>query len=154
MNLTTTIRRVCYDEILGAPNAQQLIDEYDAECSIPLIGKINPQAGMYAALEAAGVMHFFGVYAGDDLVGFASVVMSIQPHYGLKLATVGDLFVASSHRSGRTGRSLMDMIEAHARLHECVAILIIAPVDSQLAMVLLASKPYECTNVVFCRNLA
>jgi GNAT superfamily N-acetyltransferase len=154
MTKTTTIRSVRYDEILGAPNAQQLIDEYGAECSIPLIGKIDQQPQIYAALEAAGIFHCFGVYAGDELVGFASILGSVLPHYGRRVASVESLFLSAAYRVGGTGKALMADIEAHARLLECVAIVYTAPVNSQLVMLLQASKSYALTNVVFCKGLA
>jgi GNAT superfamily N-acetyltransferase len=154
MTMTTEIRRVNYRDILDAPNAQQLIDEYGAECSIPLIGKIDQQPQIYAALEAAGIFHCFGVYAGDELVGFASILASVLPHYGQKVASVESLFLASAYRPGCTGKALMAAIESHARLLECVAIVYTAPINSALAMVLLATKPYALTNAVFCKRLA
>jgi GNAT superfamily N-acetyltransferase len=158
---TTYIRRVSHSEILLAPNAQHLIDEYAAECSIPQIGKINQQPETYAKLEAAGLMSCFGVFAKlahsldePELVGFASVLMTELPHYGRKVATVESLFLARSHRPGGTGRALMDAVEAHAKENGCVAILYSAPEDSQFHFVLAFSRKYNLTNLVFCRSLA
>jgi GNAT superfamily N-acetyltransferase len=155
MTISTTIRKISYASILGAPNAQALIDEYDAECSIPMIGKISPKAATYSALEQAGMLHCFGAYAGDGtLVGFASLLITELPHYSRRVATVESLFVTPGSRPDGAGKRLMRAIEEHAHMFGCEHILYSAPVESSLAMMLLASKPYKCTNVVFCRSLA
>ena len=161
MSTRTTIRRVSHTEILAAPNAQQLIDEYAAECSIPQIGKINQQGEIYAALEQSGLMTCFGVFAHLDhpldppsLVGFASVLISVLPHYGCRVATVESLFVAGAQRDGGAGRDLMAALELHAQEAGCPAILYSAPEDSDFHFVLAASRPYKLTNVVYCRSLA
>ena len=153
MSALTTIRRISYQDILGSPNAQALIDEYGAECSIPLIGKINQQPETYRMLEQSGMMHCFGVFDADRLVGFASVLTSVIPHYGQKVATVESLFVSSGHRSGGTGRALMATIEAHASTEGCVAILYSAPAHSQFEQLLTLYPVYTRTNSVFCRRL-
>jgi GNAT superfamily N-acetyltransferase len=154
MSTRTLIRRVSHSEILCAANAQELIDEYAAECSIPQIGKIDQQGETYAQLEAAGLMSCFGVFDGERLVGFASVLMSVLPHYGRKVATVESVFLAASHRAGGTGRALMDAIEEEAKQAECVAILYSAPAYSRFNYVLAALRAYSCTGLVYCRSFA
>jgi GNAT superfamily N-acetyltransferase len=163
------IRRVSHSEILCARNAQQLIDEYAAECSISQIGKIDQQAETYAQLEAAGLLQCFGVFEEYDpgelrgpalppdffvqMVGFASVLTSVPPHYGCKVAAVESLFVSRNHRANGTGRALMDAIEDCAAGAGCGAILYSAPAYSRFAKVLAAHPDYVQTSLVFCRSL-
>ncbi len=149
---TVSIRRVSHSDILSAVNAEQLIDEYAAECSIETIGKINPQVEAYAALENSGMMAFFGVF-DPELVGFATVLSLVAPHYNRKLATVESMFVTKAHRNGGTGRALMNAIEDHASSEKCDAIFYSAPSSSQFSKLLAASHSYICTNVVYCRGL-
>jgi GNAT superfamily N-acetyltransferase len=159
---TPSIRRVSYSEILGAGNAQELIEEYAAECSIPQLGQVEPQAETYAKLEAAGLMACFAAYepydtpAGDvpRLIGFGAVLVSAQPHYGgRKVAMVESLFVARQRRRSGASGQLMHWIEQHAAEAGCVAVLYSAPAYSRFAKVLAASHTHVCTNVVYARGL-
>lgn len=156
MSTRAIIRRVSYSEILGAVDAQALLEEYSAECSIPQIGEIKPQPATYAQLEAAGFLECLGVFDEDEdrLIGFAAVLAIVNPHYGEKLATVESLFVAKLHRAGGAGVALIEAIEQHARQAGCVAILYTAPAYSRFAVLLAAGRAYSCTNLVYCRRLA
>lgn len=155
MSTWATIRRVCHAEILGAPNARALIAEYAAECSILQIGEIHPQAEIYAMLERSGHMATFGVYtASEELIGFATVLTTICPHYGRMLATVESLFVRIDHRPGGIGRALMDAIEQHAAQQDCTAVLYSARAHSRFSALLAASDEYIRTNEVYCRSVA
>lgn len=163
------IRRVSHLQILCAPNAQQLIDEYAAECSISQIGRIDVQAETYAQLEAAGLMTCFGVFEDYDpgelrgpalpadffvqLVGFGSVLITVPPKYGRKVGMVEGVFVSRSHRAHGTGRALMDALEDHAAAAGCGSILYSARAHSRFARLLAADSAYVQTNVVYCRTL-
>lgn len=172
MDEAVTIRPVAYAEILGAGNARELLEEYAAECALPELGPVNPQAEIYAAIERTGAFQCFGMHLrcgqlrpegapadGDGireevLVGFASVLVYVVPHYGKRIATVESLFVAAAHRSGRRGNKLMKAVEEHARAQGCVAVLYSAPVRSQLARLLfLLETEYRNSNHVFLKRL-
>lgn len=153
MSVSSTIRKVSYSDILGDSNAQVLLEAYAAECSIPVLGSINPQSEIYSALEQSGSSRCFGVYEGDELVGFANELTSILPHYGRMAAVVESLYVGRSHRSGGTGIALMDAVEGYAREAGCAAILYSAPAGSRFDKLLAARRQYACTNIVYCRSL-
>lgn len=127
--------------------------EYAKESSIPEIGEINPQAQLYAAMEASGMLRIFGAYVEDVLVGFATILLYVLPHYGKKIATVESLFLMQSQRKTGLGKGLMDEIERCAKEHDCVAILYSAPFGSQLERLLDISRPYRQTNSIFTRRL-
>ena len=144
------IRRSSFAELLAAP---ELIEEYGAECSIPEIGPIDPQPEIYAAMEANGLMHSFAAMSGDSIVGFATVLTVVLPHYGRKVATLESIFVSERFRSNGHGIELMRAVEAYAKESGCVAILYSAPAGGQLERVLNKSRIYHRTNAVFCRGL-
>ena len=144
------IRPVRFEMILGATG---LIEEYDAECSIPEIGEIDPQGALYAQMEAAGLMRCFGVFMGGWLVGFASILFYILPHYGKRVASVESLFIAKAHRASGNGAALMQAIEQDAKARGCVVMLYSAPTGSKLERLLLLKKRYRRTNAVFTRKL-
>jgi GNAT superfamily N-acetyltransferase len=142
------IAPVTYLDILAAP---ELLAEYAAECSIPEIGTVNPQAETYAALEKAGVVQMFGAFYVEHMVGFASVLVTVLPHYGKKVATLESLFVSQANRSGGLGAHLISAVEEFARQAGCVAILYSAPAGGSLEKLLNLHKKYRHTNTVFCR---
>jgi GNAT superfamily N-acetyltransferase len=143
------IRRITYDEILDAPNAGALFKEYGEECSIPEIGEPNPQRAMYAWMEKADLMHSFGAYESGELVGFATVLVSVLPHYGKKIANMESFFLGQSHRRGNAGRTFMAWLEAFAKEMECAALLYNARAGSSLEKLLGAIPEYQRTNSVF-----
>lgn len=146
------IRRISYSEILGSPNAQALLDGYAAECAIEEIGEPSPQGEMYAKLESANVLQCFGAYAEGLLVGFASVLISVLPHYGQLTATVESIYVEPKMR-GLLGIPLMATIEAYATERGCQVILYSAPTGSRFEWLLASLQSYAQTNSVFCRRL-
>ena len=147
------VRPACFFEILGAPNAADLVREYAEECSIPAIGPVNPQPAIYRALEQSGVMQCFAAFEDGAIVGFATVLCSVFPHYGRKVATVESLFVAGAHRQSEAGRELMAAIEQHAQQVGAVGILYSAPAGGKLERLLASKHAYRRTNTVFFRSL-
>lgn len=147
------IKPVCYSEILEAPNAQRLFTAYAAECSIPEIGEAHPQSKQYELLESAGVLHTFGVYEEDELIGFASVLICSLPHYGRKVATIESIFIHPEHRDACIGRTLMLVVEQFADVQGCAAILYSAPSGSRFNKLLDHLPEYRNTNAVYCRSL-
>lgn len=145
------IRAVRYSDILGSEEAKELLREYATECSIPELGTTNPQIGMYAAMENSGLMRSFGAFKDDCLVGFATVLVYVLPHYGRKICTVESIFVAREHRA-ELGKNLMVAVESHASENGCAGVLYSAPRGSRFERLLGSLKSYRQTNSVFLRS--
>lgn len=143
-----TVAAIPYTDIRDQP---ALLAEYAAECGIAAVGKPDPQWEIYEQIQAAGRIQGFGVYVGDSMVGFAGVLMTVLPHYGVKAATVESLFVASAYRRSGAGTQLLAHIEREAERAGCKAILYSAPAGGQLEALL--GKRYARTNSVFCKPL-
>lgn len=143
-----TVSGISYAKVINEP---ELLAEYATECSITLIGTPNPQWETYAAMEAVGLMQVFAAYSDDHMVGFASVLVAVLPHYGVKIATVESLFVSKDQRGTGVGARLMQIIERYATGAGCKAILYSAPADGRLEELL--GKRYARTNSVFCKPL-
>lgn len=150
--MSAVIRPARYSEILDAPNAQELLNEYAEECSIPEIGSTAPKTETYAMLEDSGAMHCFGVYIEEQLVGFAAVLLPILPHYSVRVATIESIFVAQEHRA-QVGSVLLLVIEQFADLQGCAAVLYTTPAGSRFDTLLSLSSEYRHTNNVYCRSL-
>jgi len=145
------IERVSSADVLAC---HALISEYAAECSIPAIGEINPQAEAYAAMEKTGLLHSFMVFEDGEKIGFAMMVTPIFPHYGKRVASVESLFIAKDARKTSAGHELMRTIEEYAKQAGCVGILYSSPAGGQLERLLEAKKQYQRTNAVFFRGFA
>lgn len=145
------IRPVSYATILYDPNAASLLAEYAAECSIPALGVPSPQRDLYAMLEASGGFQAFGVYDGDVLVGFASVLIYALPHYGQKIATTESIFISESQRG--MGHGLLGYLNEYARENGCVAFLYTAPQGSRFDRMMSVMDEYSHTNNVYLRSL-
>ena len=143
-----TIAAISCTDIKDQP---ELLAEYAAECSIPALGPISPQWEMYAALQQAGALKVYAVYANEAMVGFSAVLHHVLPHYGALVGVVESLFVAKSHRRTSAGRNLMHAIEAGARQAGCKAIVYAAPAGGQLEAVL--GKRYPRTGSSYCKPL-
>jgi len=75
------IRPVSYADIFNHPSFSALTEEYGAECST--LGRPNPQPDLYDLLERSGGFQAFGVYEDEALVGYASVLIYVLPHFGI-----------------------------------------------------------------------
>lgn len=126
--------------------------EYAAECSIPLIGPINPQPQIYAAMETAGVLRAFGVFREGKMIGFATVFLPVLPHYGKRPATVESLFVTKGERRGGTFSRLRRAIKDNVR-DVSEAILYSAPAGGAMETILMHDSSCVRTNVIFAETL-
>ena len=149
-----TILPVSFAVILEAPSAKELLKEYSEECSIQAIGPINPQAAIYEALEQNGAMQCFGAFDGVQIVGFASVLMTVLPHYGKKVATVESLFVPAEYRHSAAGTYLLRAIDEQAKESGCVGVLYSAPTGGRLERLLDIKGAFQRTNAIFYRSLS
>lgn len=141
-----SIRAVSYVEWLAETG---LIAEYAAECSNPDIGEIKPHAETYAALESVGVMHSFAAFDGERMVGFATLLTPILPHYSKREPTVESLFVERKSRRTGAWSGLKKALKHCAQSFGCTGILLSAPVGGKLEKVLESSKDCRRTNAVF-----
>lgn len=132
---------------------RELIAEYAVECSIPEIGEINPSPEMYAAMERAGILKIFGAFHAEQLVGFASVLITVLPHYSKKVCTLESIFVLRSMRIHGLGTELMQAVKRYAKEEGCQAILYSAPSGGRLEKVLNSDKRTRCTSAIFCQKL-
>lgn len=145
------LREVPVAEVLGEG---ALIRAYAEECSILEIGEINPQQKIYDNMEKAGLMRTFGVFVDATIVGFATILIFVLPHYGKKVATVESLFVSKAHRRSNAGLKLMAHIEEAARAAGCTVMLYNARSGTNLEKLLTVLPQYQLTNSVFLKDLS
>lgn len=141
-------------DLIGNPDSRALLSAYGEECSIEAIGRPNPQIEQYQRMESIGLCQVFGLFSDSLLVGFASVLTSVLPHYGKKAATVESLYVAKGWRDGIGSAKLIKAIEAYAESSGCVAMLYSAPAGGSFEAFLGGRKEYAKASSVFCRKFS
>jgi GNAT superfamily N-acetyltransferase len=149
------IRRVSVDEVFDEKGFQALRDEYEAEASRdPALRNKEPDRKGYDALVRAGLMVALGAFAGERLVGVATVLFSPVLHAGMEyIAVTETLFVAKAHRAGGLGLRLLRAAEAVAAEHGAKGLYVSAPTGGVLERVL-PRRGYRETNKVFYRSFA
>jgi Acetyltransferase (GNAT) family len=147
------IRPVSYADILSDPNAKALLHEYALECSLPELGYASPQAELYELLEKSGGFQAFGVYDGENLVGFATVLIYVLPHYGQKVATTESIFISKEYRAAHAFSHLTSAIQSYAMEAGCLAFLYSANSGSRFDRLLDAWKRARHSNNVYIVSL-
>lgn len=132
-------------DILGDAD---MIAEYASESSITHMPPINAQADMYAMLETSGAMRCYGAYKDGVMVGFATVLTSVLPHYGALTSITESIFIIKKHRKSGAGMALIRHIENDSADRGSVGLLVSAPSGGSLSKVL-PHVGYEHTNEVF-----
>lgn len=138
-----TICSISPDVILDS----SLLKAYEEECANPLLGPTNPDRGMYEAMAKTGILACFGCFESDRMVGFATVLITVYPHYSKKVATVESLYAV------RGGSALKSTIKQFAKMSGCTEILYSAPIGGRFEKLLQASKSCVRTSSIFGERL-
>lgn len=150
--MTLEIRKCTALEILSNPCFPALRDEYARESSIHGLPDPAEKMEMYVAMDGGGILHIYGAFWGDELVGFVAVLAPVLPHYGVTIAVTESLFVASAHRKTGAGLRLIRTAERHAKDIGSPGLLVSAPFGGRLAT-LLPRIGYNETNRVFLKRI-
>ena len=145
------IRPVSYADILNDPNAKVLLHEYALECSLPELGYASPQPELYELLEKSGGFQAFGVYEGENLIGFATVLDYVVPHYGQKIGLTESIFLLKEYRC--SGIDLLDRLESYSKEKGCLALIYSAPAESRFDRMLSVSKRARHSNNAYIVSL-
>jgi GNAT superfamily N-acetyltransferase len=131
-----------------------LLAEYAEECAMEGMPPPELHEPLYMAMERSGSMDVLCATVEGRLVGFLVLLVSPNPHYGgAKIGVVESFFVARNKRKTGAGDALQRFANASATQRGAVAILVIAPLGSKLALVLERDKAYRESNRVFFRRL-
>lgn len=109
------IRPLTVDEFESSGRMEDLIAEYSAISALEDLPPINPSMQMYRELEAIGMYRMFGAYQDETLVGFIGFLVSVLPHYSVKVATCESCFVAKEYRSTGAGLKLLRHAKREAK---------------------------------------
>lgn len=149
------IKPITIADLEAAANIQEILDAYAAEASPDIKGLPRPLAKVdtYKQLESIKVIHTFGAFIDDLLVGYLIIMAPIMPHYSVRIAVSESFFVLKEYRPTGAGMKLLITAEEWAKEAGAVGILVSSPVGGDLAEVL-PRVGYQETNRVFFRSLS
>lgn len=148
MDHSVVIRKCLVSEVENAPTIGELLAEYGCESAI--YGLPPPSAKMetYRQLELVGALHVIGAFIDDELIGLATVMLPVLPHYNVAVAVTESFFVLKAFRKTGAGLKLLAEVERYSRTYNSPGQLVNAPFGSDLAAVL-PHIGYEQTGCVF-----
>jgi hypothetical protein len=114
---------------------------------------LKPDRERYATLERAGVILALGAFDGDRMVGYSVNLVGPHLHYAdLAFAQNDVLFIAKSHRLGRTGYTLIKATEVAAKARGAQMLVWHAKQDTALD-VLLPRLGYGVQDILYSKEL-
>lgn len=146
--MSVVIQRTTFNEIKDSG----LTAEYAAECAIAELPPPNMQIDQYNAMDAAGIIYPLGAYFEGTLIGFITIICSVLPHYGVKVAVSESFFVGKQWRKSGAGHKLREAAEKYAAESGCIGVLLSAPVGGDLSKIL-PRVGYRETSLVFFKCL-
>ena len=147
-----TIRECSVAEFCASDNLDELFSEYADESSVNGLPRYNVNFDTYHMLDKAGAIKLACAYAGEVIVGFISVLVTVLPHYSATLATAESYFVAKKYRAGGAGLRLLRCGERFAQDAGSPGLLVSAPAAGILSTIL-PKLGYKNTNLVFFKKL-
>lgn len=140
-------------DILHPDNAH-LLAAYREESSIAEMPPAYAHLQAYAQLERGGILHCFGAYIDGSMVGFATTIISVLPHYSALAAVMESIFVETKSRKSGAGIKLFRAIQRYAASKGACGLLVSAPVDGHFAKMLNHPRSgFKHTNQIFFKRL-
>lgn len=147
------VRRITFGELESDPNFRWLIEVYAEESQIAGLPPANYHSELYHRMEATGTFFVLGAYRNGEMVGFVNFIVTVLPHYGVKVATTESIFVAREFRRTGAGVKLIREMEKICAELGAVGVLVSAPSGGRLAEVMPGLK-YRETNQIFFKAVA
>lgn len=152
--MTVTIRQCTFDELASAAAFDALCVEYAAESGrMSELGEPRIDAAQYRAMEAAGIACCIGAWRDDELVGFGVLTLSVLPHFSVLVGGLISFFVGASARRTGAGTQIRLTAERIAEERGAVGLIISAPSESRLDVILPRSG-YRTTNRLYFKGFA
>lgn len=147
------IRRCCVSDIETADNFAALMAEYTQESSIQGMPKPDAKWDTYKNLELSKMLHSFGAFIDDMMIGFITVLSPVLPHYSKLVSVTESFFVGHEYRKSGAGLKLLHEAEKCATDLGSPGLLVSAPTGGVLADIL-PHLGYIETNRVFFRKFS
>ena len=149
------LRYLPYDTFIAQETLPDLLNEYADECAtpgLPVARELSHCHASYRSLEAAGVFAIIGAFSGVMMRGFISVIVTDLPKYTEPMAATESYFVAAAYRHYGFGARLLAGAEGYAKEKGAAGLLVSAPADSRLN-VIMGRSGYAPSNTVYMKAL-
>lgn len=130
------IQKITVTQLYDLPGFEDMIAEY-ATHAIKKMPRPLYRKEDYLPLEAMGILSVWCAMYGEQVVGFASCLVSKIPHYGCGVAIAESLFVRKGVRAAGFGIRLIEAVECHGREAGAPAVFFSCPIGSEFKKVLL-----------------
>ncbi|MFM0261867.1 GNAT family N-acetyltransferase [Paraburkholderia sediminicola] len=141
------IRQCTFDELASAAGFDVLCAEYAAESGRLGLGAANVDPAFYRALESSGGA-ILGTWCDDSLIGFGALTLSVLPNFSQLIGCLTAIFITASARKTGAGTAIRQAAEQIARERGAVGMMISAPSESRLDVILQRSS-YRATHHVY-----
>jgi len=138
-------------DVFDHPDVSLVFDEYAAEAATHGL-PARPVRSIYQQLENVGVLFALAALDGERLAGFMFVLVSLNPHYNIRLAVSESYFVRQCYRKAGAGLDLLHAAERLAQAQQAEGLLVSAPHGGRLEAVLGLHGAYQQSNSVFFRS--
>lgn len=109
------IKSFTVSEVIQHPDFNAVVEDYTAESGNPDLGPGMPAFDLYKQLESAGLFRVECAVDGDRLVGMVTVLVTVYPHFGKKVASVESLWLSKGYRKGPAGLKLIRRAQVMAK---------------------------------------
>ena len=148
------IKALTVDEFRARPEWPALIREYAIESALDeFADTAAPQWDTYQALMDQGTLIALGAFDDDALVGFITAMVTVLPHFGVRMVCTESYFVAAASRHTGAGLALLREAQVVAQAVDAYGLLVSAPEGSRLARVL-SGTDFKPTHRVFFKPTA
>ncbi len=149
--MSVTIARCSIDTLWSDTRFACVVSAYAAEGAYAGMPPPQPSREAYNSMEQRGVLAVMRADRDGALVGFAKLVLTVSPHYGVPIAVIESVFVMREHRSA-AGAPLVRAIIKTARTSGAQTILATAPIGSRLGR-MLPKIGFSPTSTTYMRGL-
>jgi GNAT superfamily N-acetyltransferase len=149
--MSVTIARCGIDTLWSDARFACVASAYADEGAYSGMPTPQPSRDAYRSMEQRGFLAVMRVDRDGALVGFATLVLTVSPHYGVPIAVIESVFVMPEHR-GAAGARLVRAIIETARTSGAHTILATAPIGSRLGR-MLAKIGFAPTSTTYQRRL-
>ena len=139
------VDRCTVADLEAHPNFHDLIGEYADECATEGLPRPYGKLDLYKTIEAAGFAQAVKATYDGEMIGFAVVISTVNPHHGVMLSVTETLFISMPHRKRGAGLRLIGECRRIARDKGAPKLLLTAHEGSYLLGLLSIMK--SCTPI-------
>lgn len=127
------LKAISFSDLFDHPLFADLCIEYAQESGNADLGVAVPNSARYLMLEEQGLAVCVGAFEGEDMIGFAAMILSEHPHYSATIVVCDALFIKKEQRKGPAGLRLISKVKEMAKEHGAVGVYFSAPEGSRLS---------------------